>query len=266
MSRIIIFSDLDGTLLHPRTYSFEKAREALALVKGLGVPLVLVSSKTRAELEVWRERLANDHPFIVENGGGIFIPNGYFPFSAVGAPLDGYNAVALGMPYEGVRRRFADLRAKTGAAVRGFGDMMLPEVMDLTGLPREDARLAMQRDFDEPFIFLKKRDERFLQAVEGAGLRWTRGRIYHIMGDHHKGRAVVMLCRLYRQQFGSIETIGIGDSLNDLPFLLAVDRPILVRKLSGMHEDQIRIPGLIRTVGVGPAGWNEAVLKLLKTA
>jgi mannosyl-3-phosphoglycerate phosphatase len=261
---LIIFTDLDGTLLHPRTYSYEKANPALQLVKQKGIPLIIVSSKTRAEIEVWRSRLDNRHPFISENGGGIYIPRDYLPFPAVGEPQGEYRVVTLGMPYDVVRRRFEMLRTQLGSAVKGFGDMSVDEVMDLTGLCVDEVKLAMRRDFEEPFIFEGKTDERFLQAIEGAGLRWTRGRLFHIMGDHHKGRAVTMLCRLYEQRFGPLTTIGIGDDLNDLPFLLAVDRPVLVRKLSGMHEAKINIPGMIRTHSVGPAGWNEAMMELLK--
>ena len=259
----VIFSDLDGTLLHPRTYSWEKARPALDAVHRKGVPLVLVTSKTRAEAEIWRERLDNRHPFIVENGGGIFIPQGYFPFPVGGDLRDGYHVITLGMPYDAVRKRFTELRERLGARVRGFGDMTAEEVADLTGLSRADAQLAQRRDFGEPFIFQGRTDERFLQAIEGMGMRWTRGRLYHLMGDHHKGRAVTMLCRFFERRFGAVTTIGVGDGLNDLPFLLVVDRPVLVRKLSGAHETQMDIPGLFRTRSVGPAGWNEALSELL---
>ena len=261
----VIFSDLDGTLLHPRTYSFEKAKTALALVKKKDIPLVLVSSKTRAEVEVWRKKLDNQHPFITENGGGIYIPKDYFPFPISGVLQDAYHVITLGMHYSMVRRRFVELRERLGAAVRGFGDMTIEEIMDLTGLSASDAQLAKQRDYGEPFIFLGKTDERFLQEIEGIGLRWTRGRLFHIMGEHHKGRAVAILCKLYTRLAGAIRTIGIGDGLNDLQFLLAVDRPVLVRKLSGTHEDAIRIPGLLQTRSVGPGGWNEAVMELLQT-
>jgi mannosyl-3-phosphoglycerate phosphatase family protein len=259
----VIFSDLDGTLLHPRTYSWDAALPALRHVQRLGIPLVLVSSKTRAEVEVWRERLGNSHPFIVENGGGIFIPDGYFPFPVEGELRGAYRVITLGLPYETVRKRFGELRDRLGTPVKGFGDMTAEEVADLTGLSREEAQLAQRRDFGEPFIFLGKVDDRFLQAIEGVGMRWTRGRLFHLMGDHHKGRAVKMLCSLFAQGFGPITTIGIGDGLNDLPFLLVVDRPVLVRKLSGRHEAEIDIPGLVRTRSVGPSGWNEAVSDLL---
>jgi mannosyl-3-phosphoglycerate phosphatase len=259
----LIFTDLDGTLLHPRTYSFEKALPALERIREQGIPLLFVSSKTRPEIEVWRKRLGNEHPFISENGGGIFIPDGYFPFAVEGEQRDGYRVITLGMPYGAVRRRFIALREELKAAVRGFGDMTPEEVAKLTGLSAEEAHLAKQRDFAEPFVFEKKTDDRFLQAIEGAGLRWTKGRLFHIMGDHHKGRAVEILKGHFMRSYGKITTIGLGDSLNDLPFLLTVDRPVLVRKPSGEHDARIDIPGLLRTKGVGPAGWNEAVLALL---
>ncbi len=128
------------------------------------------------------------------------------------------------MPYEEIRKRFIALRDRLGIAVRGFGDMSIDEVAALTGLTVEEARLAKQRDFEEPFVFPDKPDERFLREIEGEGLRWTQGRFFHFMGDHHKGRAVNILRGLYEQKDGPVTTIGIGDSLNDLPFLLAVDR------------------------------------------
>jgi mannosyl-3-phosphoglycerate phosphatase len=264
MSTRVIFTDLDGTLLHPKTYSFEEATSALAMIREKNIPLVFCSSKTRAEIEVYRKRLINIHPFISENGGGIYLPVGYFPFHKSGDRRNGYELIALGMPYEEIRKRFIALRDRLGIAVRGFGDMSIEEVAALTGLTGEESRLAKQRDFEEPFVFPHKPDERFLREIEGEGLRWTQGRFFHLMGDHHKGRAVNTLKRLYEQKDGPVTTIGIGDSLNDLPFLLAVDRPVLVKKESGTHDARIDIPGLVRTKGIGPAGWNEAVLELVK--
>jgi mannosyl-3-phosphoglycerate phosphatase len=135
-------------------------------------------------------------------------------------------------------------------------------VAAITGLSEEDAVLARLRDFGEPFVFTGPPDERFLQAIEAEGLRWTQGRFFHIMGNHHKGRAVDILRKLFDRAAGPVLTIGIGDSLNDLPFLLTVDRPVLVRRADGSHDARITIPGILRTRGVGPRGWNEAVMRL----
>ena len=59
MPKLVLFSDLDGTLLDAQTYSFEAAREALEVLHERDVPLVLVSSKTRLEIEPIRVRLKN---------------------------------------------------------------------------------------------------------------------------------------------------------------------------------------------------------------
>ncbi|MGB9606864.1 MAG: hypothetical protein ACPL88_13400, partial [Bryobacteraceae bacterium] len=54
---LAVFSDLDGTLLDTARYDFTPALPALAALRRHGFPLVLVSSKTRAEMEYWRRRL-----------------------------------------------------------------------------------------------------------------------------------------------------------------------------------------------------------------
>ena len=260
---MIVITDLDGTLLDPVTYSYREAEQALKMLTERSIPLILCSSKTRAELEVYRERFRNRDPFIAENGGGIFIPEGYFPFPVDGERRNGYRVISLGLTYSEIRTRFIALRERLDIPVRGFGDMDTGGIMALTGLPRDEAALSSMREYEEPFVFPGPPDDHFLQAIEAEGLRWTQGRIFHIMGNHHKGRAVSILRGLYERAFGAVTLMGLGDSLNDLPFLLAVDRPVLIRKEDGTHDQRINIPGLYRTNGIGPIGWNEAVLKAL---
>ncbi|OGS98827.1 MAG: hypothetical protein A3K04_10535, partial [Gallionellales bacterium RBG_16_56_9] len=263
MPKTIIASDLDGTLLDSTDYSFAAAQPALAMIRARDVPLVLCSSKTRAEIEEYRRRLDNGHPFIAENGGGIFIPHGYFSVPLDAAESGNYRLILLGMPYAEIRSRFVRLREQLGARVRGFADMTVEEVSVLTGLSPDEAVLARQRDFDEPFVFEGLPDESFLRAIEASGLCWTQGRIFHIMGNHDKGRAVNILMSLYRQQYGSVASIGLGDSLNDLPMLMEVDHPVLVRHEDGSFDARIAIPRLLKTKLPGPAGWNETVMQLL---
>lgn len=265
MQKIIIFTDLDGTLLHPGTYSFDEARPALELIRQRNIPLILCSSKTRAEIEVYRRGLGNDHPFISENGGGVLIPEGYFPLSVDGEIQDGHRLIRFGSPYQELRNVLTDLRERLSIQVRGFGDMSAQEIAALSGLTESEAALAKMREFDEPFIFegSDAKADVFLQAIEARGYRWTRGRFHHITGENDKGRAAAFLNGLYEKKYGLLRTIGIGDSLNDLPLLRAVDRPVLVRKENGTYEEGIILPNLIRADGIGPRGWNRAVMELL---
>lgn len=265
--RTVIFTDLDGSLLHPISYSYKEAAPALELIRKRGIPLVLCSSKTRAELEVYRERLQNRDPFIVENGGAVFVPMGYFSFLKGKAPHDEYDEYIvsiLGKPYEEIRKEFERMRESLHIPVRGFGDMTAEEIAALTGLSREEAALARKREFGEPFIFEQGTDSRFFNAAEERGLCWTQGRFHYLMGNHDKGKAVRQLKEWYRREHGKLITIGIGDGFNDLPLLKEVDHPVLVQKEDGNYDERVAFPGLIKADGIGPVGWCRAVVELLQ--
>ena len=266
MANIIIITDLDGTLLHPVSYSFEDAVPALEEVREANIPVVLCSSKTKAEIEVYRRRMNNYHPFISENGGGIFIPEGYFTNTEKDRSSDGYTVITIGKPYSVIREVFHDIRDRTGIRVRGFGDMSPGDVALITGMQLSDAGLSKQRDFDEPFIFEEgeNRVAEFLNAIEEAGLHWTQGRFYHILGDNDKGKAVKILMDYYKRDQEGVVTIGLGDSFNDLPLLQNVDYPVLVQKEDGSYEEKIRLQKIIRADGIGPVGWNREVINLIR--
>jgi mannosyl-3-phosphoglycerate phosphatase len=59
--------------------------------------------------------------------------------------------------------------------------------------------------------------------------------------------------------------MGLGDSANDLPLLLQVDRPILVRKTNGSYDPEVlrEMPQVELTQAMGPHGWREAIEKVL---
>lgn len=271
ISQPIIFTDLDGTLLDHQTYSFSAAVPALEILNAKGIPLVFCSSKTRAEIEYWRDKLGNRHPFISENGGGIFIPFSYFTEDHIRAAVPnskmvgGYHVLVLGIPYQVLRGALKDLRL-SGFDIKGFGDMTPREVAEITGLTRKEAALAKKREFIEPLIFQEDKVNlsAFLTSVREKGLRLTQGRFYHLMGDHNKGGGVDALKLLYQRKYGNIVTIALGDTPADVPMLENVDYPILVRNYRLEHDQTITVPNLIRADRVGPEGWNKAILELIE--
>jgi mannosyl-3-phosphoglycerate phosphatase len=270
MPQLIVFTDLDGTLLDAETYAFDASREALDALRARSVPLIPASSKTRAEIERLRADLDHHHPFIVENGGGMFIPKGYFDFPLEGAVLRGpYQVIEFGLPYAALRLALKEIAHALNCRVRGFGDMTTEEVAERMGLSSSDALLAKQREYDEPFIVESVPlpvDEIHCKA-EARGLRCTSGgRFYHLMGPNDKGSACRYLIDCYRRRFGAITTVGIGDSLNDLTMLAEVDRPLLVQRADGTYDPGVTLSSLTRAQGVGPQGWNRAILSVLASA
>jgi len=260
----LVISDLDGTLLDHFTYSFDEALAGLNLLKRKQIPLVYCSSKTRAEVEYWRRLTENEHPFIVENGGAVFIPSGYFGFEIpAGRMIEDYIVVQLGEPYTELVQCLEEAAAASACKVRGFHNLTAAEIAAICDLSLSCAELAKAREFDEPFLVLdKERTAVLLSAIERKGKSWTRGgRFYHILANNNKAAAVRVLVDIYRLGGHKVRSIGIGDGVNDAPFLNVVDLPILIRT-PWLHQLEAAVPTGKPTISPGPRGWNEAMIEL----
>jgi mannosyl-3-phosphoglycerate phosphatase len=271
--KLVFFTDLDGTLLDHRTYAWIAARPALrALARGQQ-PLVIVTSKTHAEVLPLLRELDRREPFVVENGGAIYIPVGYFPFQIAGAKpaSQGWERVAPGTPYSRLLAALATAARRARVLVRGFSQMSVGEVAERAGLELGAARRGHQREFDEPFVILeggRRTWPRLRREIQKLGLHATRGsRFFHILGKNDKGAAVQRLAAWFRRAApgGILLTVGLGDSPNDIPLLRAVDSPILVARPGGCYDRETlsAVPRAKRAGGIGPDGWNRAVLRLI---
>jgi len=260
--RTIVITDLDGTLVHNMTYSCDPARPALQILRDRSIPIVLSSSKTRAEIERWRDRLDIDAPFIVENGGAIYIPRDYFPTRPKGCiERSGYDVIEFGVPYREVVQDLSAASRKSGCEVLGFNDMSVAEICLRTMLPVADAQLAKQREYDEPFDILGISANDLLNAIEATGKSWTRGdRFHHITGPHNKAMAAQRLIALFAAAYGSVRTVGVGKGYNDAELLKIVDTPVIVR--SRFTVALLRqVPHAVVTNSPGPYGWKEGIYK-----
>jgi mannosyl-3-phosphoglycerate phosphatase len=149
--KMVIFTDLDDSLLDHDDYSFTGAQSSLARIKRLGIPLIFTTSKTRAEVELLQREMKIRDPFIIENGAAIFFPFEYDGWNLkIGTLMPPYHLIRLGKPYSEMRSFLKKMRIPFG--MRGFGDMTVREIADLAGLPKEKANLAKQREFTEPFL------------------------------------------------------------------------------------------------------------------
>ena len=263
---LVIFSDLDGTLLDHHTYSYQPALPALGEIKRRGIPLVLCSSKTRAEMLPLHAELGLDAPIITENGGGIFAPESN-PLTKGDAWRDageGWLVLEIGLPIEELRQRMEGFKDELG--LKGFGDMSNHEVAKLTGLSREQAAKAREREFNEPLLPPTGEDagQALTDAAQEAGLQLTQGgRFWHLLGGGDKGKAVRLLSVLYAKRDPELVTVALGDAPNDLSMLQAVERPVLVAKPGGGHAE-VELEGLLLEPLAGPAGFNHAVLAALE--
>lgn len=264
----VVITDLDGCLLDSDTYAYDAARPALAELARSRAPLVMCSGKTWAEMDALARELGLVHPFIVENGGAIVFPQGSFDAEVPGARAVGsVRILALGAPRTTLVAALRELTRDTGVRVRGFADLAPEEVQGLTGLSGPAARLALQREYDEPFLVEDEHAVATLsRAAEARGLQLSHGgRFHHLMGGSDKGLAVRTLLAAYRRAGRDLRSAGLGDAETDLPLLRAVERPIVVPRHGGGIDPALAsgLPGAECAETPGPEGWNAAVLALL---
>jgi mannosyl-3-phosphoglycerate phosphatase len=264
---IVIFTDLDGTLLDHDTYEWEAATPALDLCKHDGIPLIPVSSKTRAEVEVFQQKLGIVAPFISENGGGIYFPKDSYPERPEGAVSEeNLWKWSLGPSYGVLVEALKEIRDELGWGILGFSEMTLKEISNYTGLDRETSHLAALREYDEPFIIdepVEKDVTALEKAAERKGFQITGGgRFYHIHGKKDKGEAVKRLILWYKRSQPRLISIALGDSPTDFSMLEQVDYPVLIRSSVHFPGLKDRIPGLKVTDEMGPVGWSSAVLDI----
>jgi mannosyl-3-phosphoglycerate phosphatase len=261
---LLVFTDLDGTLLDSQTYDFSPALPAVNLMRSLNIPLILVSSKTRAEIEDLRKRLSSDDPFIPENGGGVFFPGTFsLPEDQDYRRVNGYKVVLAGRPIDEVLTKAVSLKKEYD--YEGFSEMSAQVIASRTGLSVREAALAARREFDEPIVlkdpcrremFRKKANELGLECVEG-------GRFIHLFIGGNKGKAVQIVLAVYRRLRGSVFSVGLGDSPNDVPMLDVVDKAVLMPQKDGKYMRNLVHSEYVLADGFGPEAWNRIVLSLV---
>lgn len=266
--KVVVFTDLDGTLLDENTYSAEWALAGLHDLQCAGVPVVFCSSKTRQEQEFIRSQLGVHDPFIVENGSAIVIPPGTVAMSDTYAEEpDGTRIVILGMRLSELRPILAQVAAESGVAYRSFFDLSPEQVVHLTGLDIEAASRAKAREYSETIVthFSPAQLDAFERKIQSRGLHCSHGgRFLSVTRNGaNKGTAVQLVAQLYRAKSANLITVAIGDSPNDTPMLHAVDVPFLVQRPNGQWR-RPEIPNLRLLSAIGPHGFT-AMAKLIVT-
>lgn len=247
---LLIFSDLDATLLDHNTYSFQEALPALQLIRKRKIPLILSSSKTYDEMIVIRKELNNHDPFIYENGSGIYFED---------------NKVSLGTSHSEISNLLQDLKKRF--SFTSFYDLGPAGIQKETGLGIHASERAYRREFTEPLIWKDSTQNLiiFKQLLQQNNLTAAQGgRFLTISSAKNKGDALLWVKKRYESIAKvKITTIGLGDSENDINMLDCADNAIIVRHPKKLPPNINGHASLIITDAIGPKGWNEAIINIL---
>ena len=247
---LLIFSDLDATLLDHNTYSFQEALPALQLIRKRKIPLILSSSKTYDEMIVIRKELNNHDPFIYENGSGIYFEG---------------NKVSLGISHSEISNLLQDLKKRFSFI--SFYELGPEGIQKETGLDIYASERAYRREFTEPLIWKDSTQNLiiFKQLLQQNNLIAAQGgRFLTISSAKNKGDALLWVKKRYESIAKvKITTIGLGDSENDINMLDCADNAIIVRHPKKLPPNINGHVSLIITDAIGPKGWNEAIINIL---
>jgi len=237
--KLMVVSDLDGTLLDHDDYSYEAVLPVLDRMDEAAIPLVVNTSKTRAEWLAMRRDFGNVDPYIVENGSAIY---------------DGEKVEVFGVSRADILDFLNPLRSKF--KFTGYSDVGIPEIIKWTGLGRQSAERSADRHFSEPLVWqdTPEKEEEFCKMVKASGLMTLRGgRFLHVLGETDKGRPL----KYFRDQ--KVAIIALGDRPNDLAMLEAADIGVVIK---APGDFVLEAEGMLRSTETGPRGWAEMMTQI----
>lgn len=257
---LLVFTDLEGTLLESHTWDWQPAAPWLNRLNEGKIPVILCSSKTAAEMRQIQTELGLDGlPFIAENGAVIQL-------AATWQDDEHFPRLIAGASQPDIMRVLHQLRESQGYKFTTFSDVDEQVIGDWTGLNATHAALARQQEASETLIWRDSdaRMAEFAAMLASLGLHFVQGaRFWHVLDQRgDKVQAVTFLINHYQQREGMRRTtLGLGDGPNDAPLLDAVDYAVVVK---GLNRDGVKLrrndpQRVYRTAQEGPAGWSEGM-------
>lgn len=254
----MMFADVDGTFMDFNTYSMELSKEGVDLLRSNNIPLVLVSSKTFAEMTLIMDEAGLYNHFAFENGCGIAIPDGN----------GGYTTEISGPGAHVLEKKLALIEEITEKKLTSILDLTDEEISAYSGLDIHRAALSKKRIATLPFIsddrelFSDSDIDELNIRLAGTGLEITRGgRFNHLLPSRAGKMYAVRRIYTFYSTEGGVKTGACGDSYSDLGMLDNVDVGYIVRRPDGSYMTGT---DFLITAGIGPAGFTEAVKDFIK--
>ena len=251
---LIIFTDLDGSLLHRDTFKFDKIKDYIKSLIDEGIIIIPNTSKTEKEIEAFINELGSNLPFISENGSsihGLNLINNNFP-----------NKIVLSRDKQELIKIFnSKVPENLKVKCKFISKMNSKEQTNIFGLQENSLKNALNRKYTIPFLFEgdKKEKNKLLNILKSSLLTMQEGgRVLNLGDNTDKVKSMNQVIKIYKKVESKIKVIAVGDNFNDLDMLRNCDIPCLVFN-DQFKQDQINIDNLIVSNKPSPEGWADVI-------
>ncbi len=257
---IIIFTDLDGSLLDNKTFKFDVIKDYIKKLISSGVIIIPNSSKTEAELLDFNRKSKLNLCFISENGSsihGLNLINKNFP-----------SKISISRPVNEIYKIYndnisLDLKKKITLILK----LEKKKQEKIFGLKFDQLLLATKRMHSIPILFEGTEIEKniLIENINNMGLSvQTGGRIMNICDNTNKANAMSKALQIIKEEFDKeLVTIGVGDNENDIEMLKQADYPCLVKN-DNFDSSTLNIDNLIKSTKLSPMGWSDVIKTALQ--
>jgi mannosyl-3-phosphoglycerate phosphatase len=260
--KVIIFTDLDASLLHEEAFSCLEIIDVLHSLLADGVLIIPNTSKTEVETRNILESLNLKIPFIVENGAKLCDIHCSFQFIGETDKEFGTDTSELNVRLE----KLGDLSFMSDfQPITTLKPEKASEILGLTGAELED---ALDRKYSSLYQYIgpKSKIPFWQENLSKVGLNLSQGgRAFAVSGCHDKSTPIKWLSeKLVSMGQRLPKIIAIGDSNNDKPMLLASSVACVIPHLNGSRLALPEHPCVIFADEPAPFGWQRGAKKALE--
>ena len=252
--KVLIFTDLDGSLLHRDTFEFGEIKDYLKQIISKGIFVIPNSSKTDKEILEFSYDLGLSLPYICENGAaihGLDLLNKDLPKELI-----------LSREKEDVINIFKNIvPINLQNKCKWLSEMDEKSQSLIFGLQNKKLKMALDRKYTIPFVFNGTKNEKnqLSKIIKKDGLSLQEGgRVINLTDKVNKAKALRVFVRFYKRYHQNVKTVAVGDNYNDLDMLKTSDFPCLVFN-DKFILDEIPINNLITTNKPSPEGWADVI-------
>lgn len=274
MKNILIITDLDGTLIHYKTFEFKSIVPYIDELTSKGVKIVPSSSKCFEEIKYINRDLGLSSVFIVENGSAIYFLKKVFANKPKNSEEIGdYWRIKLGIDRKNIQTILMKNNFKKFLKYILFlRNMTRLQQSYYTGLKPDTLDISLKKEFSEPLIWMGTNSDldEFANSLNEEGISINKGaKLLHLTGLTNKGDAMLELIKqletakyFNNEKENLITTIAIGDSFNDKPMLELADYALLI-KVPNMKTPQLRkTDNVYHSEKIAPLGWKQTLQEI----